>query len=405
MEKRTIWLISKYASPPSYGVGSRLYYIAKEFSKSDNNVLLISSDSNHLATYPVTDSTYNIEHLGQLKHLWIKTYKYKRSSSFKRFLSWIDFDIKLFKSKKFLNEIPDIVVVSSLSLTSIIFGLHLKKKYNCKLVFEIRDIYPLTLTEELGFSKKHLIVRLLGRIEREGYRKADLIVGTMPNLTEHVKQITKENKKVFYSPLGIPKIWENELVYNHSVDLLFPKRKFVVGYAGSMGKSNSLDSYIIAIKKCSVYHKNIHFVLVGSGELRESYIEQLSGCKNVTFGPRIKQEEIPFFLSKCDLLYLSTHKSMVWKYGQSMNKMIDYMMSGKPIIASYDGYQSMINEANSGVYIPANDSESIIKTIVYFFKLPLKKKLEYGENGKKWVLLNHNYQSIAQNYLSKIKSI
>ena len=42
-------------------------------------------------------------------------------------------------------------------------------------------------------------------------------------------------------------------------------------------------------------------------------------------------------------------KSKVWDYGQSMNKIVDYMMAGKPVVASYSGYPSMLNEAGSGI--------------------------------------------------------
>ena len=37
-------------------------------------------------------------------------------------------------------------------------------------------------------------------------------------------------------------------------------------------------------------------------------------------------------LSRCDLLYFSVHVSTVWKYGQSLNKVIDYMLAGKPVV-------------------------------------------------------------------------
>ena len=92
-------------------------------------------------------------------------------------------------------------------------------------------------------------------------------------------------------------------------------------------------------------------MLVGSGEFKEDYKKKLAGLQNVTLGPKIPSEQVPTFLSLCDILYLSTRPSKVWEYGQSMNKMIEYMLAGKPIIASYSGYQSMLNEASCGIFI------------------------------------------------------
>ena len=54
--------------------------------------------------------------------------------------------------------------------------------FKTKLVFEVRDIWPLTLTEEGGFSSLNPLIIILRAIELVGYRFSDLVVGTMPGL-------------------------------------------------------------------------------------------------------------------------------------------------------------------------------------------------------------------------------
>jgi len=402
MKKITVWCISKYASPPQYGVGARLFYIVKEFSNMGLNVLLISSDANHLAKYPHTGKIYNFEKYDDLSHIWINTYKYSQSASLKRFISWFDFEYKLFRLDRSKLKKPDVVIVSSLSLFTILYGIFLKKIYNCKLVLEIRDIYPLYLVEEFGVNKWNPMVLLMGFLEKIGYKKADLIVGTMPNLKEHVQEIISKEKDVFHAPIGIPEFWSKEIIPSNAIDSLFPKTsQFVVGYAGSMGITNALDPFIEAIEKLST-ERDIYFVLVGDGDLKPTYIERLSGLPNVKIGPKINQNDIPYFLSKCDLLYFSTPDSKVWKYGQSLNKLIDYMMAGKPIVASYSGYPSMLNEANAGIFIPTGDPDAIVKAIYYFKNMSPDERNLYGSRGKKWVEENHSYKNIAMRYYNKI---
>lgn len=403
--KKSIWCISKYASPPDYGVGARLFYVAREFGKLGFNVTLISSDSNHLAKYPQTDEIYNYEKYEFIEHVWIKTYKYTRTASIKRLISWIDFEYKLFRLPFNQENKPDIIIVSSVSLFTIVFGIFLKKKYKCKLIFEIRDIHPLTLTEELGVSKWNPLVIFLGMLEKLGYNKSDLIVGTMPNLQKHVKEITGKERTVIHSPLGIPEIWNKEYGHSEIIDSLFPKEDyFVVGYAGSMGASNAMDQYVRAIQQMQE-ELSVYFVLVGDGDCRDKIVNKLSGLKNVTIGPKIKQTDIPYFLSKCDLLYLSTHHSKIWEYGQSLNKLIDYMMAGKPVIASYSGYPSMLNEANSGQFIPTGNVDSIVEAIKRFRDMESSERALYGSRGKKWVEENHNYKHIAEKYYEHIMAL
>lgn len=398
-----IWCISKYASIPQFGAAARLFYLAKEFVSSNNEVLLITSDSNHLCDFPESNERFNRDNQDGVDIVWIKTKKYKKTASIARVLSWFDFEIGLFSlNRKKLGK-PDVVIVSSLSLLSIVYGYYLKKKYGAYLVFEIRDIWPLTLVAEGGFSKRHPLSLFLGIIERFGYRKSDLIVGTMPRLDLHVENVLGETKNVFCSPLGLDSSQVSNFEIAPELDNYFPNNKAIVGYAGSMGTSNALEPFISCIEQLSGNTK-VHFVLVGDGDMRISYMDRLKSKDNVTFIPKIKQEKVQYFLSKCDVLYLSTHDSEIWKYGQSMNKVVQYMYSGKPVVASYSGYETMLNDAGSGVFIPSNNTKLLKAALLKYLTMEQSKREEVGERGTQWIIENRMYSKLAEEYLSTIKA-
>ena len=400
-----IWSISKYASPPNYSKWpARLFELNKEFIKLGHNAVFITSDSNHFSHFPDTDNIYNFEIVEKVSICWIKTKKYTKTASISRVLSWFDFEKKLFKLDTSKFDKPDIIIVSSLSIFSIIYGYFLKKKFGCFLVFEIRDIWPLTMTEEASYSKWHPLVILIGFIEKFGYKKADLVVGTMPKLDLHVKNILGYQKPFFCAPLGFNSDNYKEESFNQEknpFDEVFPKEKMIIGYAGSMGITNALEPFIKTIKSLNEDEK-LHFMLVGSGDLRVKFEKELEECKNVTFLPRIAQDEVKYFLEKCDVLYLSTQYSRVWDYGQSMNKVVEYMLASKPIIASYSGYPSMINEANCGVFVKIVTPEDLKKVILDITHLSLNDRKQLGENGKKWVYENRQYSKLAKMYIDKI---
>ncbi len=398
-----ILCISKYASPPNYSkMPARLFILAKEFIKLGHNTTLITSDSNHFSLYPNTENTYNFETVEGVSLCWVKTKKYVKTASLARVLSWFDFERKLFKLDLKKIDKPDVVIVSSLSIFSIIYGYFLKKKFNSFLVFEIRDIWPLTMTEEGGFPKWHPLVLLIGFIEKFGYKKADLVVGTMPRLDLHVKNILGYERPFHCSPLGFDPInYQEEIIGNNPFDEVFPKNKVIVGYAGSMGITNALEPLIETIKLLE-NNENIHFMLVGSGDLKATFEDKLKKFANVTFLPRIGQNEVKYFLHKCDILYLSTKDSKVWEYGQSMNKVVEYMVAGKPIIASYTGYPSMVNEANCGLFIKSSNPEDLKEAILNITTLTLEDIKQLGENGKKWIYENRKYSKLANEYINKI---
>lgn len=403
-----IWFISKYASPPKYAKApSRLFYLAKEMQHLNNKVLLITSDSNHLSNFPDTDKIYNDEQVEGVNIKWIKTKKYFKTASKGRVLSWFDFEKKLFQMNTKEIEKPDIVIVSSLSIFSIIYGYYLKRKFKAFLVFEIRDIWPLTMTEEGGFSKWHPLTIIIGLIEKFGYNRADLIVGTMPNLGEHIKNIIGFERPFYCSPLGFnPENYDDEINNTENpFGKYIQKNKIIVGYAGSFGITNALEQFVETIEIMNNENDQFYFLLVGSGDLKEKYEKQLSNCNNVTFLPRIPQNQIKLFLNICDILYLSTQNSKVWKYGQSMNKVVEYMLAAKPIIATYSGYPSMINEADCGIFVASTDPKELRIAFLRYAEKSEKERKQIGENGKKWIYDNRQYNHLAEEYLRKIELI
>ena len=402
-----IWCISKYAAPPKYSkMPARLFELVSEFNKLGHNARLITSDSNHLSNFPISKNKYNDELIENVQVRWLKTIKYKKTSSIKRVFSWLDFERRLFFMPINSFEKPDVVLISSLSIFSIIYGYYLKKKFKAFLIFEIRDIWPLTMTEEGGFSKWHPLVLLISAIEKFGYKKSDLIVGTMPKLNLHVEEMLGYKKPFHCSPIGFnPKYYNIDSKVSELEERLkrsIPDNRVVVGYAGSMGITNSLEMFIDTIESLK-NNKNIYFVLVGSGDLKDRFESQLSKCKNVLFWPRIDQNEVNSFLNLCDVLYLSTQYSKVWDYGQSMNKVVEYMLASKPIIATYAGYPSMINEANCGSFVNTLDV-SLKNEVLNIVDMSSKERKTIGENGKKWIYSNRKYSTLARKYIEAIET-
>ena len=401
--------ISKYVLPlETNGAGSRGFHLIKEISQNNIHSTIITSNSNHLGKTPNLSDSFFYENISNINFFWLKTLKYKKTTSLRRILGWIDFEMKLLYFIFFKKQIrkPDVIIVSSPSILTIISGFILKVFFKAKLVFEIRDIWPLTLTEDGGFSKLNPLILILSFLEWVGYKYSDIIVGTMPNLSEHVKNILGFEKEVFHIPIGFN---FEDLDKNESLPEAFfldkyPKNKFIIGYAGAIGITNALEVFFECISSL-VEVDELYFVVYGEGDLKKEYIKKYGNLPNLSFLPKIEKVHLNYALSKCDLLYLSTFPSKVWKYGQSLNKIIDYMLSSRPILASYTGYLSMINESECGKIVPSGDLTSLRKEIIRFSKMSSIELDKMGRNGKDWILANQDYKTLANKYYSFIKSI
>jgi glycosyltransferase involved in cell wall biosynthesis len=294
---------------------------------------------------------------------------------------------------------PDIVIVSSLSLLTIFNGYWLKKRFGCKLIFEIRDIWPLTIIEEGGFNKWNPFVMFLAWVEKFGYQNSDIIIGTMPNLSEHVKTVSGKEINCYCIPFGC-----DPGLYNSSESLpegyeerYIPKSKFIVGYAGSIGRTNALETLIECASEMKDNHR-IHFLLLGDGDLLNEYKSRVADLKNITFAPKVNKSQVQLVLRHCQVLYFSVEDSKVWRYGLSLNKLVDYMIAGKPIVASYSGYPSMVNEAQCGIFVPAKDVQALAMAIRAYEQLPKEQLESIGKRGKEWLLKNRTWDKIALQY-------
>lgn len=400
-----ILIISKYAFSKETGFETRLFALSRKFIQKGHAVTIISSVDHYFGKFSGNyNKRYNKEIIDGIQVTWIKSLQYKKTISVKRVLSWLDFEWKLLWLNEDTLNTPDVIIVSSLSLLSIINGIRLKRQFHCKLIFEIRDIWPLTLIEEGGYSRINPFVKFLSWIERYGYENSDLVVGTMPNLQEHVKNISRKHVNCFCIPFGfkIDNYLENDT--REINDYEIPPNKFVIGYAGSIGLSNGLDTFVNVIKRLKD-NKQIHFVIVGGGALREKYIAELKYCSNVQFIGKVERKEVKVILAKCQVLYFAARKSKVWNYGWSPNKLVDYMISGKPILASYSGFQSMINEANSGIFVPAEDEEALLNGISIMHSMTSEELKAMGARGREWLIQNRQWETIANNYLSVMDAL
>lgn len=400
--KTCIWYVSKYVAPANNGTaGGRGYLLMKEFAKMGQKVVIITSDSNHLASPPELEDGYLLQEMDGIQIYWVRTLKYKVAKSMRRILSWLHFEWRLLWLPKKNLPKPHVVVVSSLSLLTILNGFWWKTRYSCRLIFEIRDIWPLTIIEEGGFKPFNPFVWGLSVVERLGYKYADTIVGTMPNLGEHVHNVLGYPRPTYCIPMGV-------VADSYAVpaalpegyqEMYLPKDKFIVAHVGSIGITNALDTFF-ECAQAMIAKSHIHFLVVGDGDLRETYRNQYAHLTNLTFAPRVEKKMVQTILSHCDLLYFSVHVSKVWRYGQSLNKVIDYMMAAKPLIGSYTGFPSMINEASCGSCVPAGDVMALQQEVERYAQMPEEERVVMGARGKNWLLAHRQYPKLAADYLS-----
>jgi len=395
-----IWYVSKYVALPSARRGSaRAFLLLREMVEAGHRGVILTSDSNHLTTPPEVRGRVLTETVDGVDVHWIRTLKFDGAGSLRRILSWLDFEWRLWRLPKRDIPAPDAVIVSSPSLLTILNGFWLRRRYKCRLIFEVRDIWPLTLVEEGGYSPRNPFVMAFRAVELLAYRYADEIVGTMPNLRQHVEESVTRHAPVSCVPFGIHKdmIEKSRRLPAAWIERHVPRDKFIVCYAGTIGISNALGT-LFDCARMMVDDPDVHFLIVGEGGLKAHFEARCADLKNVTFTGAVAKDMVASVLDLSDLVYYSAVPSKVLDYGMSLNKVIDYMLAAKPVVASHTGYPTMEHEARAGVSAPAGDPMALKLELLRLKAMPREALAEMGARGRRWLLENRSYRALAAEY-------
>ncbi len=401
----TIWIINDYAGSPFHGMTHRHYYMAKEMKKEGIKSIIISASYSHfMINEPrIGERPYLHEKVDMIDYFWLKVLKYKDSRDKKRVLKWFQFTYKLLFLPKEIEK-PSTILCSGSAPMLVLPSYFLAKRYGAKLIFEIRDIWPLTLMNFKNYSKYNPLIYIMQKSVNFGFRHADEIISVLPYTNEYIKEQGIYNFKFSYLPNGIfLDEMKNPLPLNQETKSKIPNEKFIVGYAGAMGMGDGMDLLIDTANKLKD-NKDIYFILVGKGSEKERLKKRIVDLKleNISILDAIPKKEVQSLLALFDVCYIGWDDNEMYKYGISANKIFDYMYASKPIVHVYNGQGDLIKEAKCGISINQQNPELVANAIVELYKTPLEKREAIGERGKLFVLNNHTYKSITKKFIEII---
>ena len=397
---KVIWIVNHYAGSRVHGMEYRHYYLAQHFLRMGLRPVIFCAAFHHLLTkLPETDCG----EVDGIRYVWIKTCRYEKNDV-RRVVNMVEFYARL--ALRGLRELPrpDVVIASSPHPFVAFNGRRLARKYDAKFIFEVRDLWPLTLLELGGHSPRHPFVRTMARAERLGYERCDFTVSLLGGAKDYMVAHGLDERKFVYIPNGIdlpaPRNAE-ELPQEHNrvVRGLKNDGKRIVLYAGSHGEGNALGNLIEAAGLLTD-ERSIHFLLVGQGPEKELLQQRArqAGLGNVTFLPPVAKSQMPALLHAADLGYIGLQKKPLFQYGVSPNKLFEYMSAALPVLFAIDTRYDEVAEAQCGFSIPAEDPPALAAVLRRVVATPKPELQEMGERGRRYVQTTHTYEVLAQQY-------
>ncbi len=408
MQKKTVWIFNHYAHGTYFNKGGRHYWFAKNLIKKgyEPTIFCASTRHNSDSQILITNGTYELKSVEKIPYVFVKTTKYK--NGIERLQNMWNFYKNLFPTTKEYSKKygkPDIIIASSVHPLTLLAGIKIAKKFNVPCICEIRDLWPETIVQYGTLKKNSFVAKLLYKGEKWLYKKADKLIFTIPGGKDYVEEIGLDSSKVRYINNGVDleEYNKNKNEFIYSDDNLDNPSTFKVLYTGSMGVANELTYLVKAAEE--IQNKgidDIQFILFGHGSQREKLEEYVAskGLTNIVFKGKVDKKLIPNILSKSNLNIFTGKHIPLYKYGLSLNKLFDYMASGKPTLSNMENGYDILTKQNCGKTVKGGSVDALVQGILEFYHMDKQEYNQYCQNSLS-TIQNYDFKTLTD----KLESI
>lgn len=402
-----VWLINHYAVPTKYYPLARPATFAKYLMQAGHEVTIFTASTVHNSSLNlITDgSLYKEDMVDGIHYVYIRDIGYV-DNGLKRILNMLLFPPRLGCTCRHFTK-PDAILSVSATPIACMKGLRLAKKYGCKGVAEIADLWPESFVAYGMIGIRNPLLKLMYAYEKRLYTRADAIIFTMEGGKDYL--IEKGWDKAHGGRVDLNKVHH----INNGVDLeafdynqehyafedpdLDDPDTFKVIYTGAIRKVNNLSILVETAEQLKKQgNETVRFLIFGDGDEREGLEREAKNraLNNIVFKGKVKKEKVPFVLSRADLCLLHWRPTPIEKYGMSMNKLFEYFASGKPILANSKPVYDLIERYRCGESMEMITAQIYAKSICRFVDMPEGERAAWGDNARK-VAVEYDFRELT----------
>lgn len=253
-----------------------------------------------------------------------------------------------------------------------------------KFVFDHHDINPELYVAKFG--RRDAFYRLLLILERLSFRTADVAIATNQSYREiAIERGRMPPSRVFIVRSG-PSLERMKRLPPD--ECLKRGRRYLVGYVGVIGQQEGIDDLLQAVRYIvhDLGRRDIHFGLVGGGtalaEMR-ALAPKLGVQDYVTFTGRVSDTEMLALLNTADVC-VNPDKCNDMNDKSTMNKIMEYMALGKPIV-QFDLKEGRYTARQASLYAQPKDTSDFAEKIVALID-DAPKRAAMGSFGRERVV-------------------
>jgi len=410
MGMMNIWIFNQYAHPPDLPGGTRHYDLGRELVKRGHRVVIFATSFHHYLhreTRLRSGEKWKVEDVNGVRFVWIRTPPYWRND-WRRVRNMVVFAIRIWwlglKLPILVPEIgkPDVIIGYSPHLFTPLAAYWVAQCYQVPFVMEVGDLWPQTIVEMGKLSGRHPIVKALQRLENFLYHRAERVIVHGPQMVDYISACAIRRDNIICIPSGV------DLSRFDSTSIFQMSHKgFHVMYLGAHGQANALDVLIKGAKIVQNQgYRDIHFVLIGDGPEKPRLVALANelGLENIEFRESVPKSSVSKVLCEADALVAVVHPRF-FTSGGSLNKLPDYMASGRPVIFTASAANNPVEEAHCGLTVPPENPQALAEAVIKLYQMSPEERAEMGKRGREYVEKYHDIRKLAAQLENLLQSV
>jgi glycosyltransferase involved in cell wall biosynthesis len=354
--KMHILFLTDNFPPEGNAPATRLFEHAIRWVREGHQVTVITGVPNFpegVVFEGYTNRWYQREQMVGINVVRVKTFITANEGFVRRILDYMSFMVSGFFAG-LVQKKPDIIVATSPQFFNAVGGWALSAVRRKPFIFELRDIWPASITA-VGAMQDSKLIKLLERLEMFLYRKADRIISVTESFRRELIDRGIDGAKIDvvlngvdlarYAPAAEK---DSDLAKCYGLE-----GKFVAGYIGTHGMAHGLE-HIVDAAELLQHRDDIRFVFAGGGAARkklETYVRERQ-LNNVVLIPRQPKEMMPRLWSICDVSLVNLIDTPLFS-AVIPSKIFESMGMGIPMVVSMPAGEAtvLVREAGAGVIV------------------------------------------------------
>lgn len=379
--KLNIWWLSHYASTPDQQFTAH-HDLAKRLVEKGHRVTIVASGFSHYKFKEIRlrpGEKWRVEECEGVRFVWLKTSSYD-ANNWKRIVNMCSYAWRAYSLARSWTDEVDVIIGTTVHPLASLAAYGLSVAKNRPFVFEVRDLWPLTLVQFGRLSSKSSFAFLLGALEKFLAQRATRILTTLPGGAKYFRQFRIAEEKVVWIPNGLElSRYSNLKPYSGQLS-----ESCTLVYAGGHVQAFCLDVVLRAAQLVQEDGNRARFIFVGGGQEKPK-LQQLARelkLRNVEFHNAIPKSQLHEVMEKADAFILSMQDlPELYQFGISFNKLCDYVAAGRPVLFAGNPSNNVVKEFQCGIVIPPENPEAFAAAIQQFENLTPEQRAEMGRNG------------------------